>query len=208
MFSLFKKKPQLIGRDCVWFSKESKYKGIIKLISSMPQDDICIIMSSFRDTIDFAHGKFVGAGFRVTELSTLSYATRGQAFNLFDLKQLNMGIVSKPGFHTNNVSIIFLEHYPLRAKDLIINDRIINIFPNADISYHLSFDEPLLNLFGSERLKQLLERLGMSEDEMIEHAMISTSIKNAMEKVQSQLVMEHPSDSEANWYRTNYRSNG
>ncbi len=49
--------------------------------------------------------------------------------------------------------------------------------------FYLSLEDDLLRIFGSDRISGIMERLGMEEDEPIEHAMISRAIENAQRKV-------------------------
>ncbi len=50
--------------------------------------------------------------------------------------------------------------------------------------FYLSLEDDLLRIFGSDRISGILDRLGMEEDEPIEHSMISRAIENAQRKVE------------------------
>ena len=50
--------------------------------------------------------------------------------------------------------------------------------------FYLSLEDDLLRIFGSDRISGIMERLGMEEDEPIEHTMISRAIENAQRKVE------------------------
>ncbi|MFC1837069.1 preprotein translocase subunit SecA [Thermodesulfobacteriota bacterium] len=50
--------------------------------------------------------------------------------------------------------------------------------------FYLSLEDDLLRIFGSERISGILDKLGMEEDEPIEHNMISRAIENAQRKVE------------------------
>jgi preprotein translocase subunit SecA len=51
--------------------------------------------------------------------------------------------------------------------------------------FYLSLEDDLLRIFGSDRISGLMERLGMEEDQPIEHKMITRAIENAQRKVES-----------------------
>ncbi|WP_417910487.1 preprotein translocase subunit SecA [Candidatus Electronema sp. PJ] len=51
--------------------------------------------------------------------------------------------------------------------------------------FYLSLEDDLLRIFGGDRLTSIMNRLGMEEDEPIEHSMISKAIENAQRKVES-----------------------
>ncbi len=50
--------------------------------------------------------------------------------------------------------------------------------------FYLSLEDDLLRIFGSDRLSAIMDKLGMEEDEAIEHTMISKAIENAQRKVE------------------------
>ncbi|MDX9761380.1 MAG: preprotein translocase subunit SecA [Desulfomonilia bacterium] len=50
--------------------------------------------------------------------------------------------------------------------------------------FYLSLEDDLLRIFGSERISAIMDRLGVAEDEPIEHKLISRSIEGAQKKVE------------------------
>ncbi|WP_028317345.1 preprotein translocase subunit SecA [Desulfobulbus elongatus] len=50
--------------------------------------------------------------------------------------------------------------------------------------FYLSLEDDLLRIFGSDRLRSIMDKLGMEEDEPIEHSMVSRAIENAQRKVE------------------------
>jgi preprotein translocase subunit SecA len=50
--------------------------------------------------------------------------------------------------------------------------------------FYLSLEDDLLRIFGSDRLSAIMDKLGMEEDEPIEHSMVSKAIENAQRKVE------------------------
>ncbi|MBI5558192.1 MAG: preprotein translocase subunit SecA [Deltaproteobacteria bacterium] len=50
--------------------------------------------------------------------------------------------------------------------------------------FYLSLEDDLLRIFGSDRIAGIMDKLGMEEDEPIEHTMISKAIENAQRKVE------------------------
>lgn len=51
--------------------------------------------------------------------------------------------------------------------------------------FYLSLEDELMRLFGSDRVKAVMERLGFEDGEPIYHSMISGAIENAQKKVES-----------------------
>ncbi|KGO33856.1 MAG: preprotein translocase subunit SecA [Desulfoprunum sp.] len=50
--------------------------------------------------------------------------------------------------------------------------------------FYLSLEDDLLRIFGSGRITGIMDKLGMEEDEPIEHSMVSRAIENAQRKVE------------------------
>ncbi len=55
--------------------------------------------------------------------------------------------------------------------------------PGASMFY-VSMEDDLMRIFGGDRLKSIMERLGLPDDEAIEHKMISGSIEQAQKRVE------------------------
>jgi preprotein translocase subunit SecA len=53
--------------------------------------------------------------------------------------------------------------------------------PDARVTFHLALDDPLIARFGAE-ITPILERLGLTADEPIQHAMVTRAIENAQRK--------------------------
>ena len=51
--------------------------------------------------------------------------------------------------------------------------------------FYLSFEDELLRLFGGQRMQGIIDRIGLEEDDAIEHGMISNSVRRAQEQVES-----------------------
>ncbi|MCP5464089.1 MAG: preprotein translocase subunit SecA [Deltaproteobacteria bacterium] len=51
--------------------------------------------------------------------------------------------------------------------------------------FYVSLDDDLMRIFGSERISNVMNRLGMGEDEVIEHKWITKALENAQKKVEA-----------------------
>ncbi len=51
--------------------------------------------------------------------------------------------------------------------------------------FFVSLEDDLMRLFGSERIKAIMDRLGLPEDQLIHHPLISKSIESAQRKVEA-----------------------
>lgn len=94
-------------------------------------------------------------------------------------------------------SPVFTEHYPLHARELeLINDLQVDKF-----IVFSAMDEPLFRHFGSEKIIPLMKMMGMKEDEVIEHSMVSKSIRSGQEKIAAQVSTEYAAASQEEWLK-------
>lgn len=96
---------------------------------------------------------------------------------------------------------VFTEHYPLHSKEL---DLIKNWGPEKIVVYS-AMDEPLFKHFGSEKLLPLMKMMGMKENEVIEHNMVTKSIIKGQEKIAEQVNLEQSASSQAGWMEKNLK---
>ena len=68
-----------------------------------------------------------------------------------------------------------------------------------------TLDEPLYKHFGADRIIDLVQKLGMKENEAIEHSMVSSSIKKAQKKIEKNVVFEQTAHSQSDWLQKNYK---
>ncbi|MBS1591125.1 MAG: hypothetical protein JST07_03325 [Bacteroidetes bacterium] len=108
-------------------------------------------------------------------------------------------IMYRQATKNNNVKYVFAEHYPLYAKE----EELFNKLGLNEVVVMCSLDEAFLKHFGSDKIISLLETLGMNKDEVIEHEMISSSIKNAQTKLAKQVLIDSAARSQAEWFRKN-----
>ena len=98
-------------------------------------------------------------------------------------------------------SIIFIEHHPMKSKEELVFDQL----GLKEATILSALDEPLLTLFGGEKLIDIMQKLGMKGDEIIEHKMVSQSIANAQKKIEEKLVVEQSVRSQAEWIEINLK---
>ena len=68
-----------------------------------------------------------------------------------------------------------------------------------------AMDEPIFKHFGSDKLIPLMKMMGMKEDEVIEHNMVSKSIIKGQEKIGEQVTLEQSAGSQEEWMRKNIK---
>jgi len=81
--------------------------------------------------------------------------------------------------------IIGTERHESRRIDNQLRGRSGRQGDPGDSCFYLSMEDDLMRLFASDRVRGFMQRLGMDEDEVIEHTMVSNSIEKAQRKVET-----------------------
>ena len=95
-----------------------------------------------------------------------------------DIK-LGEGVVQAGGLH-----IIGTSRHESRRIDNQLRGRSGRQGDPGSSRFYLSLEDDLLRIFGSGKISGIMDKLGMEEDEPIEHNMISRAIENAQRKVE------------------------
>ncbi len=177
--SLFGKKEtennNLLFKDRAYMTTEAKMKACAALAK---EKDDTIFIAWFTDTAKQFKHYFSANGMnesRITEARQLS----------------NSQLISK--------TAVFVEHYPLNSKE----ENFVAPWKIKNILVYSAMDEPLFKHFGSEKLIPLMKMMGMKENEVIEHSMVSKSIISGQKKIEAQVTLEQTASSQEDWMRLN-----
>ncbi len=92
---------------------------------------------------------------------------------------LGPGVVDLGGLH-----IIGTERHESRRIDNQLRGRSGRQGDPGSSRFYLSLEDDLMRIFAADRLSGLMQRIGMAEDEPIEHGLISKAIENAQSRVE------------------------
>ena len=82
------------------------------------------------------------------------------------------------------LAIIATERHESRRVDRQLRGRAGRQGDPGSSQFFVALEDPLMRLFGSERISKLMDRMGLKEGEVIQHSMISKSIERAQKKVE------------------------
>ncbi len=82
------------------------------------------------------------------------------------------------------LAIIATERHESRRVDRQLRGRSGRQGDPGSSQFFVALEDPLMRLFGSERISKLMDRMGLKEGEVIQHSMISKSIERAQKKVE------------------------
>ena len=115
------------------------------------------------------------AGQRGTVTISTNMAGRGT-----DIK-LGEDVAELGGLH-----ILGTERHESRRIDNQLRGRSGRQGDQGASRFYLSLDDDLLRIFGAERISSIMDRIGVEEDQPIEHKLISKAIENAQRRVEGQ----------------------
>jgi preprotein translocase subunit SecA len=93
---------------------------------------------------------------------------------------LGPGVTDLGGLH-----ILGTERHESRRIDNQLRGRSGRQGDPGSSRFYLALDDDLMRLFGSDRLKGLMDKLGMEDGEPIENRMVSRAIENAQKRVEA-----------------------
>ncbi|MFY7954825.1 MAG: preprotein translocase subunit SecA, partial [Burkholderiaceae bacterium] len=112
-------------------------------------------------------------------LSVDDKAARAQTLR-DEWQSLHEQVVTAGGLH-----IIGTERHESRRIDNQLRGRSGRQGDPGSSRFYLSLDDPLLRIFAGDRVRAVMERLNMPEDEPIEAGIVSRSIESAQRKVEA-----------------------
>jgi preprotein translocase subunit SecA len=97
-----------------------------------------------------------------------------------DIK-LGEGVADLGGLH-----ILGTERHESRRIDNQLRGRSGRQGDDGSSRFYLSLEDDLLRIFGAERISGIMDKIGIEEDQPIEHKYISRAIENAQKRVEGQ----------------------
>ena len=183
--------------DAVYKTKKEKFKAVCDEIEKAHANHQPVLVGTI--TIE------------TSELLSSMLKRRGIKHNVLNAKyhELEAEIVAQAGIHdavtiaTNmagrgtdiklddesreagGLKIIGTERHESRRIDNQLRGRSGRQGDPGESRFYISLEDDLMRLFGSERLMQVFETLGVEEGEQIEHKMLSSAIEKAQQKIES-----------------------
>jgi preprotein translocase subunit SecA len=94
-------------------------------------------------------------------------------------KECHDKVLAAGGLH-----VLGTERHESRRIDNQLRGRSGRQGDGGSSQFYLSMDDNLLRIFGSERMTNLMRRLGVKEDDVIQHSLINRAIENAQRRVE------------------------
>jgi preprotein translocase subunit SecA len=193
MFGLFKKKdqsPQLI--HYIYLNQISKFRMLMKEVKNFVENGMPILLLyHFDETAN-----------TLREL-TKAIGADDKMIVIVKCEQLEQTLREKE-FTPSHVMVA--ELHPMPGKDQIIQETIQQLYPGTRVIFYTSTDGPLMKAFGGEKIHNMMITLGLSENEKIEHPMVTKSIARAQEKIKAKVQLEKTAQSKQEWMDLNIKN--
>lgn len=171
MFELFKKKDKDVQvTDKIWMNEQAKWQACFELYQQNPQT---IFISWFEESRNHLRQYF-----------------ESKAVSDMHIVDANFANVLQ-----QNDPVIFIEHFPLFAEE---QQKFVDLGLKEVVIYS-SLDEAILDIFGGEKIVEMMQKMGMKENEMIQNSMITMSVKRAQEKIASKAIISGTAKSQRDW---------
>jgi hypothetical protein len=95
--------------------------------------------------------------------------------------------------------VIFAEHYPLHEKE----EELYNRLELKEAIVFSSLEDAFFEIVGGEKIRSLVQKLGLEPGEIITHSMISSSIRFAQIKIAKKVKFDNSARSQEEWFQKN-----
>lgn len=198
MFGFFKSKNKEIKSNSRFaLTRQGAYEDLIKQIS--PAKKPVFVFYYFEESKNYLKELLSKEYFSVQEITNHSGASGS------DVCFINARTFNPLFFKFANIKTLYcIDHYPMHSvfSNLLIG--LGEIDPAAELITYGGLDEPILDMFGGERIRELMQKMGLNQSEIIEHAMISGAMENAQKKIEAKVTVESKANSASEWFKLNY----
>lgn len=97
--------------------------------------------------------------------------------------------------------VLFAEHFPLVS----VEQEMFAKLQLTEVPVLNSLDETIFTLFGGENLIEVMKQLGVGDNEIIGHAMITKSIRRAQEQIEKESGTNYSARSAHEWLSLNLK---
>jgi preprotein translocase subunit SecA len=207
-----KKTPSMI--DLVWLTKRAKLSGILAAAQDGHSDHSgTLILAHFSQTLSELGAVLREGGIQCRVLDSpmdvhSHVSSEADSNRHVAAIALTERLTSGPGTPSNlagpsTIRILVSERYPLEERDQAVLSFAQSCAMSNDVPFHTSLEDPLLKMFGSGNLGDLLRHMGVDETAPISQKQVTSAIKSAQRKVQKQAIADHRVRSAEEWFTYN-----
>ena len=182
--------------DLVYKTKREKYNAVIDEVTKLSQAGRPVLIGTTNVEISELLGKMLSirkvphnvlnAKLHKKEADIVAEAGQpGQVTIATNMAGRGTDIkLSEAVKKAGGLAIVGTERHDSRRVDRQLRGRAGRQGDPGSSQFYVSLEDNLMRLFGSERIAKMMDRMGLEEGEVIQHAMISKSIERAQKKVE------------------------
>ncbi len=183
--------------DVIYKSKEAKTKAVIQLIRELNEKGQPVLIGTNSiDSSEHFHAALTKAGIKHEMLNAKNHEREATIIANAGAKGSVTIATNMAGRGTDikisdeikalgGLYIVGTERNEARRIDNQLRGRSGRQGDPGHSKFFLSLEDDLMRIFGSDRIKGVMNTLGMEEDEPIEHKMISNAIAKSQKKVEA-----------------------
>jgi preprotein translocase subunit SecA len=183
--------PPDAGQERIWMSARAKFAGIAAELDEKTRSDAAAILlvAHFPDLLERLEPLAEKQSGRVPVKAVLA-------------GDLTEELASRLG-DAGRLELIVAERHPLRSIDDELEQFARELPCESRVSHHLALDDAVIRAFAGDWVRNMLQKMGMSDDESIESEMVSRQIRQAQRKIESQTFTDTAAESAEAWLRKN-----
>ncbi|MBQ5587498.1 MAG: preprotein translocase subunit SecA, partial [Selenomonadales bacterium] len=183
--------------DVIYKTKAAKYRAVVKAIKELHEkgQPVLVGTTSIRQSEALSAElhkariphQVLNAKYHEMEAEIISEAGQLGAVTIAtNMAGRGTDIVLGEGVpEVGGLHILGTERHESRRIDNQLRGRAGRQGDPGSSRFYLSLEDDLMRLFGSENIATMMDKLGMDEDEPIEHKLITRSVEKAQKKVEA-----------------------
>lgn len=183
--------------DVIYKSKEAKTRAVLKLVTELQaKGQPVLIGTNSIDSSEHFHAALTKAGIKHEMLNAKNHEREATIIAEAGAKGAVTIATNMAGRGTDikisdeikslgGLYIVGTERNEARRIDNQLRGRSGRQGDPGHSKFFLSLEDDLMRIFGSDRIKGIMNTLGMEEDEPIEHRMITNAIAKSQKKVEA-----------------------
>ncbi len=183
--------------DVVYATRKAKYEAVAKLIEECHKRGQPVLVGTISiESSELIATFLTSKGIRHEVLNAKNHAREAEIVAMAGQRGAVTIATNMAGRGTDikltpetkslgGLYIIGTERHESRRIDNQLRGRSGRQGDPGASKFFLSLEDDLMRIFGSDRIKGIMTRLGMKDDEPIEHSMISNAIAKAQKKVET-----------------------
>ena len=209
-FSGADKDPRYVDR--VWKTEEESYKGLAKaILIALKENRLPVIISFFpvdRQRVERflsdLHVPLVSVAdetHAISRAALVAYSFGGR--DVLRWRSLQ-SLLQKEALSQQGLAVFFTTH----NTDMSAEQELLKLFRGrkdnpVELVFCLHLQSPLLRQFSANNILDMMENLGMKDDDFVEHPLVTSAINRARQKIAKQVLVGKNADSEKEWFDKN-----